>query len=75
MYDAGTTYKNSMFTFDRQMSIQVDIEYNNGLTETFTDSDSNTVDLSSGSSSSTVSPQILPEKTPPLKLKPLSFCR
>lgn len=39
MYDAGATYKNSMFTFDRQMNIQVDIEYNNGLTDTFTDSD------------------------------------
>lgn len=39
MYDAGATYKNSMFTFDREMSIQVDIEYSNGLTDTFTDSD------------------------------------
>ena len=39
MYDAGTTYKNSMFTFDRVLSLQLNIQYNNGLTETLYDED------------------------------------
>ena len=39
MYDAGTTYINNMFTFDRILSLQLDIQYNNGLTETLYDED------------------------------------
>jgi len=38
MYDTGSIYRDNMFTFDREMDIQVNIEYNNGLTETFTKS-------------------------------------